>query len=128
MESSLSPRPCWGLLCLGGCASPQSPDQQLLPNRQALIGKTRHDLLACASSPIRETRQGERLILTYYKEAPMPQGSFFTSKASRRGVDHGCWAEVLLEGDRVTDIGYQSVPRGVDALDKCEEIFGACRS
>ena len=75
--------------------------------------------------PIREARPQESLILMYYKEAPMLQESYFTSKGSRSGVHHGCWAQVLLEGDQVTDLGYQSVPRSVDALDKCEEILAA---
>lgn len=113
-----------GLLWLTGCAT--EPLAQTFPNRDAVIGKSKQVLLACAGEPVREARQDQSTVLMYYKEAPLLEESFFVGKGSRPGVHHGCWASVLVEEDRVADIGYQSVPSYVDALDKCEEIFAVC--
>ena len=62
-------------------------------------------------------------MLAYYKEAPMFEESFASSKASRPGAHHGCWARLLMEDDRVVGVEYRSVPPSVDATDHCEEIF-----
>lgn len=97
-----------------------------LPNRDATIGKTKGSLLACAGQPIREAVTDHSTVLLYYKEAPMLEESFPASKGSFARAHHGCWASVLLEGDRVTDIGYRSVPSSSDALDHCEAIFEGC--
>ena len=70
-----------GLLSLAAYAAPQRPDEPALPNRQAVIGKARQDVIGCAGAPIRETPQGDSLTLTYYKEAPMLQESFYTSNS-----------------------------------------------
>ncbi|MER3423145.1 MAG: hypothetical protein C4293_07845 [Nitrospiraceae bacterium] len=115
-----------GGLWLIGCAI--SPSAMTLPNRDAMIGKSKQAVLACAGQPVREAAQNRSTILMYYKEATLFEESFFGSKGSSPGVHHGCWASVLLEEDRVTDIGYQSVPSTMDALDECEEIFANCSS
>lgn len=113
-----------GLCYLAGCATPKL--EPVLPNRDATIGKTKEALLQCAGQPIREAVQNHNVIFLYYKEAPMLQESFSGSKGSFPRPHHGCWASVLLEDDRVTDIGYRSVPRTIDALDHCEAIFETC--
>lgn len=110
--------------CLAGCATPDLVPA--LPNRDATIGKSREALLACAGQPARQTVEPRGVILLYYKEAQMLQESFPGSKGSFPRAHHGCWATVLLEGDRVSDIGYQSVPSRIDAMDECEAIFAAC--
>lgn len=113
-----------GLCDLAGCATPEPVT--VLPNREATIGKSKEALLACAGQPIRQTVEDQSIIFLYYKEAQMLQESFPGSKGSFPRPHYGCWASVLLEGDRVSDIGYQSVPSTIDAMDRCEAIFAAC--
>lgn len=108
-----------------GCATPEQV-APVLSNREATIGKTKESLLTCAGQPIREAVTDHSQVLLYYKEAPMLQESFPASKGSFARPHYGCWASVLLEGDRVTDIGYRSVPSTMDALNLCEAIFEGC--
>ena len=98
----------------------------MLPNRDATIGKTKEALLQCAGQPIREAVQNHSEIFLYYNEAPILEKSFPGSKGSFPLLHHGCWASVLLEDNRVTDIGYRSVPRTINAVDHCEAIFETC--
>lgn len=112
---------CVGLI---GCAASQpiGPD----PIGRALLGKSKQELIACAGSPLEDTKTVEGTVLSYYKEAPMFEESFASSKASRPGAHHGCWARLLMEDDRVVGVEYRSVPLSVDATDHCEEIFRTC--
>lgn len=107
-----------------GCTVPQPLEPS--PIGKALLGKSRQELLACAGSPIQETKTVEGTVLSYYKEAPMFEESFPFSKSSRPGAHHGCWAHLLMGEDRVVGVEYRSVPRSVDATDHCEEIFHTC--
>jgi hypothetical protein len=111
-------------MVLGGCAT--GPQDQSFPAQAALIGKTKQEVLACAGSPLGETRKDEAVVLTYFKHAPPFEESFAESKASRPAVRHGCAARVTLKDDRVTDVRYQSVPERFAAYDHCEEIFTKC--
>ena len=113
-----------GFCFYGGCATPER--EYVFPNRDATIGMTKEALLQCAGQPVREAVQNHSVIFLYYKEAPMMEESFPGTKGSFPRPHHGCWANVLLEGDRVTDIGYRSVPPSIDAFDHCEAIFKAC--
>jgi hypothetical protein len=107
-----------------GCAS----SQPVAPNPigKALLGKSKQTLVSCAGNPLEETMTSEGIVLTYYKEAPMFEESFYSSKGSVSGVHHGCWAHLLMGEDRVVGVEYRSVPPSVDATDHCEEIFRAC--
>jgi hypothetical protein len=107
-----------------GCAAsqPMAPN----PIGKAMLGKTKQELVACAGSPLQETKTVEGAVLAYYREAPMFEESFASSKASRPGAHHGCWARLLMEDDRVVGVEYRSVPPSVDATDHCEEIFRTC--
>ena len=107
-----------------GCTAPQpvGPD----PIGKALIGKSRQDVVACAGTPLQETKTVEGTVLSYYKEAPMFEESFPFSKGSRSGAHHGCWAHLLMGEDRVVGVEYRSVPPSVHATDHCEEIFHTC--
>ena len=96
------------------------------PKGKAILGKSKQELVACAGNPLEETKTAEGTVLTYYKEAPMFEESFASSKASRPGAHHGCWARLLMEDDRVVGVEYRSVPPSVDATDHCEEIFRTC--
>lgn len=107
-----------------GCVT--APSEQRHPIHEALIGKTKAQILACAGKPLGETPQGDVTALTYYKEAPLLEESFVGSKGSKSGIHHGCKAKVSLKDDRVTQVQYQSVPRGYVADDHCDEIFETC--
>ena len=107
-----------------GCVASQPVEPN--PIGRALLGKSKQELLACAGSPLKESKTAEGTVLSYYKEAPMFEESFASSKASRPGAHHGCWAHLLMGEDRVVGVEYRSVPRSVDATDHCEEIFHIC--
>jgi hypothetical protein len=107
-----------------GCAGSQPIEPN--PPGKALLGKSKQELVACAGKPLGESKTAEGTVLTYYKEAPMFEESFASSKASRPGAHHGCWARLLMEDDRVVGVEYRSVPPSVDATDHCEAIFRTC--
>jgi hypothetical protein len=107
-----------------GCAASQPIEPN--PIGKALLGKSKQELVSCAGNPLEETKTDEGTVLTYYKEAPMLEESFSSSKGSRSGVHHGCWAHLLMGDDHVVGVEYRSVPRSVDATDHCEEIFHTC--
>ena len=113
-----------GLLGLGGCAT--APRLEGNHNQQALVGKTKDQVLSCAGSPLRQATEGELTLLRYYREAPILEESFATSKASRPGIHHGCWATVILQEGRVVEVQYRFAPSTVDASNDCEEIFEPC--
>jgi hypothetical protein len=107
-----------------GCAA----SQPVAPNPigKTLLGKSKQELVSCAGNPLEETNTTEGTVLTYYKEAPMFEESFYSSKGSVSRVHHGCWAHLLIEDDRVVGVEYRSAPEWVDATDHCEEIFKVC--
>lgn len=109
---------------LVGCAASQPIEAS--PTGKALLGKSKQELVACAGHPLKETKTAEGTVLSYYKEAPMFEESFASSKSSRSGAHHGCWAHLLMADDRVAGVEYRSVPLSVDATDHCEEIFHTC--
>jgi hypothetical protein len=113
-----------GYVGLIGCAASQPIAPS--PIGKALLGKSKQELVSCAGNPLEETKTVEGVVLAYYKEAPMFEESFASSKASRPGAHHGCWARLLMEEDRVVGVEYRSVPPSVDATDHCEEIFRTC--
>lgn len=48
-------------------------------------------------------------------------------KGSQPGLHHGCWANLLMENDRVAGVEFRNVPEGAEgAHDECEEIFKLC--
>jgi hypothetical protein len=109
---------------LVGCAA----SQPIVPNPigKALLGKSKQELVSCAGNPLEETKTAEGTVLTYYKEAPIFEESFYSSKGSVSRAHHGCWAHLLMGDDRVVGVEYRSVPHSVDATDHCEEIFHTC--
>jgi hypothetical protein len=113
-----------GFVWLIGCAASQPIEPN--PIGKALLGKSKQELVACAGKPLEETKTAEGTVLSYYKEAPMFEESFASSKASRPGAHHGCWAHLLMGEDRVVGVEYRSVPKSVDSMDHCEEIFHTC--
>ena len=113
-----------GFVGLIGCAA----FQPITPNSvgKTLLGKSTQELVACAGKPLEETKTAEGTVLSYYREAPIFEESFASSKASRPGVHHGCWAHLLMGENRVVGVEYRSVPKSVDATHHCEEIFHTC--
>ncbi len=107
-----------------GCAASQPIEPNPVGN--ALLGKSKQELVACAGNPLQETKTPEGIVLSYYKEAPMLEESVPFLKSSRSGAHHGCWAHLLVGEDRVVGVEYRSVPRSIHATDHCEEIFQAC--
>jgi hypothetical protein len=113
-----------GFVGLIGCAASQPIAPS--PIGKALLGKSKQTLVACAGDPLQETKTAEGTVLKYYKEAPMFEESFVSSKGSTSGVHHGCWAHLLMGDDRIVGVEYKSVPPSVDSTDHCEEIFHTC--
>ena len=91
-----------------------------------LLGKTRAAILACAGPPYEERRIGQDLVLQYYKEASMLEGSGVGSKSSVPAIDRGCWAYLLIEQDHVTGIEFRPVPDREIRSDDCRAIFQSC--
>ena len=117
-----------GLLWSAGCVTSgdQNGQNGLYPNQRAIIGKTRQELLACAGPPLRETKQADHILLTYYRHTPVLDRSVVASKSTVPAVHPACWATLSLEGEVVSAAQYQSVPSSTDATDQCEAIFDPC--
>lgn len=111
-------------LVLFGCTS--APQVATVSPGQALLGKSKQEVVACAGPPLREIPVSGGIVLKYYKEASMFEESFVASKGSRAGIHHGCWANISISQDRVIGVEYKSVPTPGIADDHCDEIFQAC--
>lgn len=94
--------------------------------RQALIGKTEQNIVACAGPPLHAVTAEEAVVLTYYQEASVLEESFPVSKSSLPKIHHGCRARVTLKGDRVVAVDYQSVPAEFHDEEHCDELFQTC--
>src|SRR6059036_1045430 len=75
-----------GLLGLHGCAT--APRLEGNPNQQAMVGKTKEQVLSCCGAPLRQATEGELTLFRYYREAPIFEESFVASKGSRSGIHH----------------------------------------
>jgi len=96
------------------------------PNQQRIVGQSKSAILVCAGTPKKEIVDGERMVLQYYREAPILEESRPVGKGSFATVRHGCWATVILSDNRVVDVQYRFVPATFDASNDCEEIFETC--
>ena len=110
---------------LAGCSTPAHVGEY--PNQQRMVGKSKSSILACAGIPYKETSDGERTFLRYYREAPILEESRPVGKGSFATIRHGCWATVILTDDRVVDVHYRFVPPTFDASNDCEDIFDSCQ-
>ena len=113
-----------GFVELLGCATPAVVREY--PNQQAMTGKTKSRVLACAGAPLKELHDQEFTLLRYYREAPMLEESPLSGKGSFPTVRHGCWATVVIENEKVAEVHYRFVPSTYDASDECETIFEPC--
>jgi hypothetical protein len=91
-----------------------------------LVGKTKKEILSCASVRPDERTVGEVTVLKYYKEASLLEESFPGTKSSFPRTHHGCWATLRLTNDEVTEVQYRSVPKDYVGDDHCDEIFAPC--
>jgi hypothetical protein len=113
------------VLLFVGCAT--IDQRELRENRQRmLIGKSKHELVACAGLPIRESGHDNTNELIYYKEASLLEESFPGSKGSVAKIHHGCRVNVQLRENRVIGVHYQSIPDSYHDEDLCDEIFESC--
>jgi hypothetical protein len=112
------------LLSLVSCMTPAQVGQY--PNQQSMVGKSKSQILACAGLPEKESSDGNKTFLRYYREAPILEESRPVGKGSFATIRHGCWATVNLADDRVVDVHYRFVPPTFDASNDCEEIFESC--
>ncbi len=110
---------------LTSCSTPAHVGEY--PNQQRMVGKSKSAILACAGIPHKETSDGERTFLRYYREAPILEESRPVGKGSFATIRHGCWATVILTDDRVLDVHYRFVPPTFDASNDCEDIFDSCQ-
>ena len=114
-----------GTLLLLGCASTAS-DRPASSSLTTLVGKSQAAVLSCAGPPLIEIKQGDVTVWRYFREAPMMEESAVSSKGSRPGIHHGCWANLRVEETQVTGVEFRAVPEGVAEHGDCEEIFKAC--
>lgn len=112
-------------ILLTSCSTPAHVGEY--PNQQRMVGKSKSSILACAGTPQKETSDGERTFLRYYREAPILEESRPVGKGSFATIRHGCWATVILTDDRVLDVHYRFVPPTFDASNDCEDIFDSCQ-
>lgn len=117
---------CLWVASIMGCAVVPRNGSEVHPAQQALIGKTKQELLACAGPPVSESTKGGRVVFLYYKEASLLEESFPGSKSSFAKEHHGCLATLSLQQDRVSEVRYESVPSSYQDEDHCEEIFDPC--
>ncbi len=110
---------------LTSCSTPAQVGEY--PNQQRMVGKSKSAILACAGIPQKETSDGERTFLRYYREAPILEESRPVGKGSFATIRHGCWATVILTDDHVVDVHYRFVPPTFDASNDCEDIFDSCQ-
>jgi len=121
-----------GLLALTGllltaCAGGPADRSSAVKMADALKGKTKQDLLACAGAPRRVTTSEGLTAMVYQHDAELVELSVPSAKSSgARDVPHSCRATVILKDDRVADLRYESVPAWLGAEDHCEEIFVRC--
>lgn len=109
-----------------GCAEAPSKGSVTYPAQQALIGKSKQELFACAGKPVGEKTQEDLTVFTYYKQASLLEESFPEARSSFSKVHHGCRATVVLQGNRINEVRYESVPSYYQDEDHCEEIFELC--
>ena len=109
-----------------GCASPRKEMPTPSVTQKALIGKTKAELLACATVQPETRTVGHLTLLKYYKEASQFEESFSGPKSSVTRIHHGCWATVGLKNDRVEGNQYNLVPSSYEGDEHCDEVFERC--
>lgn len=103
------------IVALLGLTACHSRSSLALEHKDAVVGKTQHDLISCAGVPIREYKSQEVTFLTY-----------ITIESAGARFDT-CEATVSLRDDRVVDAKYKTTASRTYFGD-CEPIFRGCAS
>lgn len=112
-------------VAISGCV--ETPSSRHVTAKQALLGKSESEVLACAGPPRAVSPRDGHRVLTYYKEGGLLEESFPGTKGSRpEGVWHACTAIVTVEQDRVIQVEYRTTPESTATHEHCEEIFQHC--
>lgn len=112
-------------VAISGCV--ETASSRHVSAKQALLGKSESEVLACAGAPRTVSSQDGLRVLRYSKEGGLLEQSFPGSKSGRpEGVRHACTAIVTVENDRVTQVQYQIRPESTATHEHCEEIFQCC--
>jgi hypothetical protein len=113
-------------IALYGCVTSSTPPPRPSTG-ELLLGKSSEQIVACAGVPTMHVTSDDLTVFRYYKEASLLEESSTTSKGSRAGIRHGCWATLLIENDRITGVEFRTVPEGIEQYnDECVEIFQNC--
>jgi hypothetical protein len=94
--------------------------------RESIVGKTKEAIVSCAGQPVKEVATKEGLVMQYYMEAPMFEESAVFLKGSRPGIHHGCWANLLIDKDRIVGAEYKAVPESFEDVNLCDRLFESC--
>jgi hypothetical protein len=94
--------------------------------RENIVGKTKEAIVSCAGQPVKEVATKEGLVMQYYMEAPMFEESAVFLKGSRPGIHHGCWANLLIDQDRIVGAEYKAVPESFEDVNLCDRLFESC--
>lgn len=112
-------------VAIDGCV--EAPSSRHVSAKQALLGKSEAEILACTGAPRTVSSRDGLRVLSYYKEGGLLEGSFPGTKGSRpEGARHACMAIVTLEKDRVIQVEYLTTPESTATHEHCEEIFARC--
>lgn len=113
--------------CLGGLAACATDSRSAsLAARQAMIGKSEADVIACAGQPVKRVVTDAGVQLVYRNEPDVLERSFPMAKGSITCPHHRCDASVLLHEGKVVDVEFHPSPAGSGACDHCDRIFINC--
>jgi len=91
----------------------------------ALIGKTKQELLACTAVSSSKRAREEVTQQMFYQGASLLEESFPVSKGSLLQIHHGCLAHAQLREGRIDSVHYHAVPPSYAGHDHCDAIFEA---
>ena len=101
---------------------------RMMPSEKSLFGRSSADALACAGTPIQEYQTEQRMVLRYYRKAPMFDESGVFLKGSRPGAHQECWVSLLFDKDHVVGAEYRSAPESLGDVRLCDGIFESCHA
>ena len=108
------------------CSCSKVKEEHVLPHSAGLTGKKQSAILACAGPPNQEVKTEDAVIWRYYKEAPMFEESSVASKGSIPRLHRGCWANLLVENERIAGVELRAVPDAEAETEDCKAIFASC--
>ena len=106
----------------------RDPPSMMSPSlsvENALIGKTKQELLACTAVSSSKRAREEVTQQMFYQGASLLEESFPVSKGSLLQIHNGCLAHAQLREGRVDSVHYHAVPPSYAGHDHCDAIFEA---